>query len=121
MRFSYAQGYKDGQASGERQFERILAILREELADVRRDRDEQMRRADAAADLLLQHLGARAISLAGAQAEQQQVENKIKTVSALSMIPDPLDELPYDHPLSTYKSAKEASLVGGEDVATNAG
>ena len=116
FKFGYWRGYADGtNASRELhrgEWERTLACVREELADVRRDRDQQMQRADAAADLLLQHLGTRAISLAGQQAENDSMERKVKAVKAVNMLPDMTEDLPYGHPAGTYKDEKEASLFG---------
>ncbi len=79
-----------------------------------------MQRADNGADLLLQHLGARAISLAGRQDEAETLERKVRAVSTLSQLGDPTEELPFGDPRGLYKSAKEASL-SGEDVATDNG
>jgi len=121
MRFGYANGYKDGEAAALNHFERVLAILREEMADARRERDYQSSRADSACDLLLQHLGARAISLAGKQEEVDRVDRKIRVVEKLASIPDPTEDLPYGDPRGQFKSAKDAALFGGEDVATAEG
>jgi len=116
MKWGYYRGYADGLAVSHRKadddWERTLAVLREELCEVRRDRDLQMARADAAADLLLQHLGTRAISLAGAQQEQAAFERKVKNVQTITALPDPTEEIPYGHPNGTYKDEKEASLFG---------
>jgi hypothetical protein len=117
---SYVKGFKDGQLQALQQFERLLSVLREELSDARRDRDYQMSRADAAADLLLQHLGTRAISLAGKQEEVERTERQVRAVSTLSQIGDPTEELPLGDPRGTYKNAREAGLFN-EDVATVAG
>lgn len=115
----YWKGYADGlqslRAESTTDFERTLAILREELIDIRRDRDEQMARADAAADLLLQHLGTRAISLAGRREEQVNFERQLTNTKVINSITDPTDELPYGHPAATFKSASEASLFNGQD------
>lgn len=114
MRIGYAKGYEAGRVSSFQEFERVLAILREENADLRRDRDLQISRADAAADLLLQHIGARAISLAGKQEESERSERQVKAVSALASIPDPTDDLPLGHPRGLYRNAAEASLAGDD-------
>lgn len=83
-----------------------------------------MQRADAAADLLLTHLGTRAISLAGKQEEVERVERHVRTTQALTALPDPFEELPYGDPRGLYKSKAEASLFTAdsiEDVATAEG
>jgi len=121
MKVGYASGYKDGQLQALSQFERVLATLREEIADLRRDRDAATTRADAAADLLLAHLGARAISLAGKAEETERSERQVRAVSTLTSLGDPTEDLPYGDPRGLYASKHEASLVGGEDVATAQG
>lgn len=115
-RKGYVDGFQEGRVQALQEFERVLAVCREEMADLRRDRDLQMQRADAAADLLLQHLGTRAISLAGKQEEVAKQERHARNVGVLSHVVDPTEELPYGHPLSTFKSAKDASLFSGEDA-----
>lgn len=122
MRIGYAKGYQDGELYSVQQFERILAICREEMADLRRDRDAQLQRADAACDLLLQHLGTRAISLAGKHEEVARDERHTRAVQTLASLPDPTEDLPYGDPRGTFANAKAASLFeGGEDVATAEG
>jgi len=116
LKWGYYRGYADGITISRQEvlaeWERSIAVLREELQDVRRDRDLQMARADAAADLLLQHLGTRAISLAGQQQEVAAFERKVKNVQTITALPDPTEEIPYGHPNGTYKDEKEASLFG---------
>lgn len=113
----YADGYEKGRSHVLQDFERVLAVCREELSDVRRDRDLQMQRADAAADLLLHHLGAKSISLAGQQEEAASRERQLAAVRTLSNLPDPTEDLPYNDPRGTYRSAHEASLFAdAEDV-----
>lgn len=98
------------------EYERILAILREEISDLRAERDRQLARADAAADLLLQHIGSRAISLAGKQEEVARSERHVRAVQTLSALPDATEDLPLGHPNGRFKNAAEASLFAGEDV-----
>ena len=115
---SYGKGYQDGVLFTAEQYERQLAILREELIDCRRDRDAQQARADAACDLLLGHLGARAISLAGKQEEVERHERMDRGVRTLTTMMDPTEELPLGDPRGLFKSASEAGLFAdGEDVA----
>lgn len=113
-KWGYWRGYADGAAASrdkaDVEWERTIACVREELSDVRRDRDLQMARADAAADLLLQHLGTRAISLAGQQQEAAAFERKLTNVKTITQLPDPLEDIPYGDPRGTYKDEKEASL-----------
>jgi hypothetical protein len=122
----YGQGYADGIEKGRIQvlqdFERVLAVCREELSDVRRDRDLQMQRADTAADLLLHHLGAKAISLVGQQEEAASRARQLAAVQTLANLPDPTEDLPYSDPRGTYRSARDASLFAdGEDVSSAEG
>jgi len=112
----YAKGLQDGRAYALQDFERVLAVLREELGDARADAANQAHRADAAVDLLLGHLGERAISIAGEVRETERSERHIKAVQQLSTMPDPTDELPYGHPLGRFTSEREAALSLGEDV-----
>ena len=121
MKWGYANGFQDGRLCSLQEFERVLAVLREEMADLRRDRDNQMSRADAAADLLLQHLGTRAISLAGKTEEIERTERHRKSVEALVQLGDPTEELPLGDPRGSYRSAKDASIFSGEDVTTAEG
>ncbi len=115
---TYADGLLEGQAFARQEFERILAVLREELTDMRRERNQQAGRADAACDLLLQHLGTRAISLAGKREETERTERQLRVVSTLASIPDPTEELPFGDPRGEYADPSGASLFAtGEDVA----
>jgi len=121
MRFGYASGFEAGYAKAVEAFERALALTREDLADARQEREKQQARADAAADLLLQHMGLRAITLAGKQDEVERAERSVRTTQALASIPDPTEELPFGHPNGTFKTPREASLFASEDVATAEG
>lgn len=114
----YAKGLADGRAQALQEFERILAVLREEVADLRGIADNQAHRADAACDLLLGHLGARAISLEGEKREIERQDRHVEMVQKLASVPDPTDELPYGHPNGLYSSEKEAMLAF-EDVPEN--
>lgn len=113
---TYERGFKDGQLQTVQNYERVVGILREELSDARRLADEQSSRADAAVDLLLGHLGTRAISLAGQQHEDKRAERNLETVKTLTAIPDFDEELPYDHPNARFKSHRDAALFN-DDVA----
>lgn len=120
MKLGYWKGFTDGEREGYlrgvQEFERVLAVLREELADTRADRGAQSHRADAACDLLLGHLGARAISLAGEQREAERADRHVKAVQTLTMMPDPTDELPMGHPMGIFKSDAEAAAALMEDI-----
>lgn len=107
---TYERGFKDGNLAAVQNYERVVGILREELSDARRLADNQAARADAAVDLLLGHLGARAISLAGQQHEAEQVERRVRSVEALTKIPDIDAELPIGDPRGRYQSLAEAKL-----------
>lgn len=118
MRFwkGYNNGYQEGRLQTIQEYERILALLREECSDLRRERDGQSHRADAACDLLLGHLGARAISLAGEVREVERQDRHISAVKQLTAMPDPTDELPYGHPSGRYKSEADARVDVDEDI-----
>lgn len=113
----YAQGLIDGRLQALSDFERVLAVLREELGDCRSTAATQSLRADAAVDLLLGHLGARAISLEGQKLEVERQDRHVNAVRQLTSLSDPTEEIPYSHPLSRYKSEAEARVDVGEDVA----
>lgn len=116
----YWKGYNDGYAEGRLQaiseYERVLALLREEVADLKREREGQSHRADAAVDLLLGHLGERAISLAGEVREVERAERHIKSVQQLTALPDPTQELPYGDPRGLYPSEAAARVDVDEDI-----
>lgn len=112
----YSDGYREGQLHAVQELERVLAILREELVDQRAARDAQSHRADAACDLLLGHLGARAISLEGEKRESERADRHVKAVQTLTMMPDPTDDLPIGHPMGTFKSDAEAARALSEDI-----
>lgn len=117
---TYADGLLEGQALAQAGFERTLCVLREELVDMRRERNQQAQRADASCDLLLQHLGTRAISLDGKREEGQRIEQQLRAVSTLTSMPDPTDDIPYGDPRGEYRTPGEASLfrpAQHEDVA----
>lgn len=114
----YAKGMEEGRVQALHEFERLLAVCREEMADLRRTVAEQSHRADSAVDLLLGHLGARAISTAGQQAEAERSERHIRSVEALTSLPDPDAELPYGDPRGRYSSLTEAK-IDFEDATTN--
>jgi len=117
----YWKGHQDGYEKGRLQtiseYERVLEVLREEVVDLRRERDAQSHRADAAVDLLLGHLGERAISLAGEVREVERQERHIKSVQQLTALPDPTAELPYGDPRGLYPSERAARVDVDEDVA----
>lgn len=126
MKIGYWNGFSKGVEHGvefaaselRKNFERSIALLQEELADLRQERNAQQARADAACDLLLGHLGARAISLAGKQEEVERHERMDRGVRTLTTMIDPTEELPIGDPRGLFKSASEAGLFSdGEDVA----
>jgi hypothetical protein len=120
-KLGYWNGYSAGMVHGRdlgtsgietvrEHYERALAILREEILNLKEDRNNQAARADAACDLLLQHLGARAISRLGVENECKQVENTRRFVSQVEM--DPTEDLPLGTPGSLYRDANGANIAG---------
>lgn len=116
MKFGYHRGYVNGYAAAIEQakegFERQVALLQEQLADARTLATYQSQRADAACDELLRHLGLRAISNAGLDAEDRRVRNAM-SLSAVTA-DDPLDDHPFSTPGTIYageNGAHEALLV----------
>lgn len=112
----FKNGYQEGRVQALQEFERILAVLREEIVDLRADAAGQSHRADAACDLLLGHLGARAISLAGAQAEVDRAERHVRSVQGLVNMSDPTEDLPIGHPLGQFATDREAAIALTEDI-----
>lgn len=106
----YEQGFKDGHLAAVQNYERVVALLREELSDARQLAQAQAHRADSACDLLLGHLGVRAISLAGQQAEAERTEQHIRNVEAITALPDIDQEFPIGDPRGRYQSLAEAKL-----------
>ncbi len=97
MKFGYWNGYSAGMCHGRDlasdEYERVIAILREELADARLEARNQGARADGACDLLLRHLGARSISLAGIEREQENTRTTALIAERMSL--DPTEDQPF--------------------------
>ena len=91
------------------EYERVLAILREELATKERQLAEQMERADLAADRLLAIYGARAISRPGLADYSAQVRSEANLSAAVNQ--DMFEDLPFTDPRGTYKSLEDAELA----------
>lgn len=108
----YADGLLEGRELALQDSERHLSILREELKRVLVQRDEQAIRADNAADLLLQHIGLRSISLAGIKQESERRDQHINAVTRLATLPDPTEDLPLNDPRGTFFGKEnEARIV----------
>lgn len=109
MRIGYLSGYLAGEAAATARFERLNALLTDQLADARFAEKHQRERADRAVDLLVQHMGLPAIS-ESSQAERL-VRASANTRSAEPAVPmDPYEDLPIGHRLGSYASQDEASL-----------
>ena len=109
---TYADGILEGRELGIQEAERQLEILRAELQRISQQAENQAARADAATDLLLQHLGLRAISLAGQKMENEKREQQMTAVERLAALPDPTEDLPFGDPRGTFKSKNDASILG---------
>ncbi len=110
MKIGYLKGYLEGQEAVRELYERQLAILREEIIDLKADRNNQAMRADAACDLLLQHLGTRAISRIGVEEEAAAARNASRFSADLSR--DPTDDLPIGTKGSLYEREEDAGIEG---------
>ena len=108
---TYADGLLEGRELGMQEMERILCLLREELARVTQARDAQATRADNAADLLLQHIGLRSISLAGIEQDNKRRADHINAVTRLATLPDPTEDLPLDDPRGTFFNKKDEARI----------
>lgn len=104
----YHPGYIRGRADGADAAERTIALLQEQLADARADARHQSERADAACDLLLRHLGARAISAAGRESEVAEVRAVSRVAKAMNE--DPLEDRPVG-PGTAYQSAEDEGYI----------
>ena len=110
MKFGYNRGHVEGFQAAADIYERQLAIVREELATAQFALANQTLRADAAADILLQHLGARAISNAGTQREEQSTRSTAHLFERMSL--DPTDDQPLGTPGTEYADANAARIEG---------
>lgn len=110
--FGYWNGYSAGMLHGwdnrGNELERTVALLQEQLADARADARHQSERADAACDLLLRHLGARAISAAGRESEVAEVRAVSRVAKAMNE--DPLEDRPVG-PGTAYQSAEDEGYI----------
>ncbi len=112
MRVGYAAGYRDGIAAARAEWERLLAVLREELATKERERADAITRADLACDRLLQFQGARAVSTIGRQVERDQAAAAAEAVRASAY--DPFAELPPGDPNGDFGAPDLGpDLLGG--------
>jgi hypothetical protein len=107
----YAAGYRDGVLFATDQFERVLAVLREELADARAGREAEALRAHGAVDELLRHIGKRLISPSGRAAEAADVERRARVAERIMHMPDPTDDQPFGTPDAQFRDPREA-LIG---------
>src|SRR3990172_8898939 len=116
--FSYAlRAYKEGYQKGYDAGTEIVEILRQELAELRestatlqRRFDEQLERANVAADeLLLNQGGRRAISMASARFDDEQEQKQLATIkTAEAEASEMFRTRTYDDPEATFASEDEA-------------
>lgn len=108
MMFNYSKGYQAGYAGAREHYERIIAILREQLTDALRDAHEAREAERVAADRVLSIYGASAISPAGVRDVDRRVQSDAAVSRAANF--DPFAEVDYDHPASTYKRKEDSFL-----------
>lgn len=108
----YAEGYARGRADAKEDFERLLAILREELASNMDQLAEERARADRATDSLLGVLGSRAVSAAGISQYERQAESEANL--ARSVNHDPFAELPLGDPNGSFETLEQALIAPEE-------
>lgn len=100
MKIGYSRGHADGFAAAREIYERQLAIVREELADLRVALADEKARTEGAVDQLLVRMGARAIAPATLGNEERRLERQERTMRELLSEGDPTA----DRPLGTAGS-----------------
>lgn len=89
-------------------YERVVALLQEQLADARSDAQRHCERADGALDHLIKLIGLPAVSRLG-KIEAQAASDITKHHAEKIAREDPFDDLPFDGS-GTYKDKDEALL-----------
>lgn len=108
----YAQGYEKGRADAKEDFERLLGVLREELATKANQLVDAMERADRATDALLGVLGSRAVSTPGLREYERRVETEANFAKGANA--DPFAELPIGDPNGTFQTIEQAMIPSEE-------
>lgn len=102
MRFGYANGYDAGFATAKDIYERQLAIVREELSDVRAQLETANARVEGAVDQLLVRMGAKAIAPRTLDNEERRLERQDAKMRELFAQGDPTADRPLGTPGSEF-------------------
>jgi hypothetical protein len=94
------------------EWERLLAILREELATKEAQLADAIARADRATDRCLALFGSRGVSAAGLQDAQTHAAQQAQL--AQTLLADPYQEVPLGDPRGTFPTRADAALDGDE-------
>ena len=113
-KFGYMNGYMDGQKAATERWERVNAVLTEQLLEARLLAQHQAARADAAVDHLMTKMGLDTISVESKRERAAAAEAMQKAVAAAPS--DPFRDLPIGHPDGSYQTMAEAELRFDESV-----
>lgn len=102
MRFGYAAGHDAGFAAAVEIYERQIAVLREEMSDLRAQLDTANARVEGAVDQLLVRMGARAITPRALENEEKRYERQDARMRELFAQGDPTADRPLGTPGSEF-------------------
>ena len=101
------------------EYERIIAILREQLGQKEKERVEAVKRADVAADRVFQLYGAHSVSTASTESDRARIDGLNKVAAAVNQ--DIFAELPPNDPKGSYIGPAEVGINGPDLGAGNGG
>jgi hypothetical protein len=102
------RGYLDGQKSANERWERVNAVLTEQLLEARVLAQHQAARADAAVDHLMTKIGLEGISMESKRERAARAETVRQAIASAPQ--DPFLDLPIGHAEGSYKTQAEAEL-----------
>lgn len=102
MRVGYAKGHHDGFVAASDIYERQLAVLREEMSDLRAQLETANARVEGAVDQLLIRMGARAIAPSTVQNEEKNFERQDARMREMFAQGDPTADRPLGTPGSEF-------------------
>lgn len=93
-------------------YERAIAILHEQLADCRKERDAAIAREQDAHAQLMQIMTAQQFSPVIQPALKPPYETSVRNMRRGAEESDPFREVPFGDPMASFKSPEEADLMG---------